>query len=200
MLAGASFFYDGPVIDYVRPPVLIEEFLDEHGLVIPYGSRWADNDGDGPDDTYSVTRHPERFQPFVDVARAIVDHLVATYDVRREDPDERTVVLRPVNAQAAPLSFVFTPFPSVQVTAGARTRIDVACGCDHCDEGVLDLVAELEESISAVVAGQLTEWPTGFELRHADGTEWQSGGQETAEPAEMQGSPTRYGAWTLRSR
>lgn len=51
------------MIDYVRPPVVIEEFLDDDGTVIPCGSRWADNDG--PEDTYSVAKHPERFQPLM---------------------------------------------------------------------------------------------------------------------------------------
>ncbi len=78
------------MLDYVRPPIVIDEFLDDDGSVIPYGNRWLDNDRDGPEDTYSVTKHPERFQPLVDVAHAIIDHLVAMYDVQREDLDART--------------------------------------------------------------------------------------------------------------
>ena len=34
-----------------------------------------------PEDTYSVTRHPERFAPLLEVARALREYLVATYDV-----------------------------------------------------------------------------------------------------------------------
>lgn len=188
------------MIDYVRPPVVLEEFLDKSGAVIPYGSRWVEMDQDGPEETYSVTTHPERFQPLVEVAQAIVDHLVTAYDVRREDPDEQTVVLRPSPPDAAPITMTFTSFPSVEVTAGTSTRLDEMCGCDHCDEGVIDLIDELEESISAVVAGQLTEWPSGHELRHSNGERWKSGGSETADPKQMKGDPVRYGAWGLRSR
>lgn len=186
--------------DYKRPPIVVQEFLDDFGQVIPYGRRWEDMDQDGPEDTYSVTKHPQRFQPLVDVAYAIVNHLIETYDVHREDPDEQTTVLRPSRPDAAPVRFTFSSFPSVEVTGGISTRLDVLCGCDHCDEDVRDLLEELEEAISAVVAGQLTEWPSGFELRHADGEVWQSGGTETADPKKMQGAPTRYAPWELRSR
>lgn len=183
------------MIDYVRPPIVIEEFLDDEGLPIPYGSRWLDNDRDGPEDTYSVTRHPERFQPLVEVLHAIIEHLVTMYDVDRREVAPSTVVVRPIDPSAAPITFEFAPFPSVKVTGGTSARLDVMCGCDHCDEGVLDLVDDIEESISAVVAGQLTEWPDGYELRHADGSEWQT---QEGQPGRTSAPKVVYQPWRLR--
>lgn len=206
------------MIDYVRPPVVIKEFLDEDGIVIPYGSRWASLDG--PEETYSVAKHPERFQPLVDVAHAIVEHLVATYDVHREDPDEQTVVLRPIQRGAAPLRFAFSSLPSVHVTGGVSTRLDVMCGCDHCDEGVLDLVDVLEDWISAVVDGGLREWLndpamnyTGdnlfqaHTLRSVDGEINSSGSSAVDGASDRQklrvlyaSVPEQWALWVLRSR
>ena len=185
------------MLAYVRPSIVVEEYLDDDGTVIPYGSRWLDNDRDGPEDTYSVTKHPERFQPLVDVAHAIIDHLVATYDVEREDPDDLTVVLWPHEEDVTTLTFTFTPFPSVRVAGGASPIFQDMCGCDHCDEDVIGLIQSLEEAVAGVVAGQFIEWTSGYELRHADGSEWQvlegpdGGGQR---------SRRHYRPWSVRSR
>jgi uncharacterized protein DUF6226 len=110
------------VIGYQRPPVPELVFRDENGAVIPYGRRWAAVDWDGPADTYSVTAHPERFTPFVAVARAIVEHLTATYDVSRTDTTYRDGATRirlvPKLAGTAPLEFTFRSPSRVDVTAG----------------------------------------------------------------------------------
>lgn len=63
-------------------------FRDKRGAVIPYGRRWAAQNRDGPDETYSIRAHPERFAPLINVAHAIIEHLTTTYDLRREDVHE----------------------------------------------------------------------------------------------------------------
>ncbi len=207
------------MIDYVRPAVVIEKFRADDGTVIPYGSRWLDNDRDGPDETYSVTKHPERFQPFVDVAHAIVEHLATTYDVLRDEPDKSTVVLRPPDPTAAPLRFEFNSFPGVNVTAGVATGIAWFCACDHCDEEVTIAVEQLEQEITAVVDGGLREWLNdpamnyagddlfqAYALRSADGELDSSGSSEvgTLERQRLRvlyaDVPPRWAPWSLRHR
>ncbi len=146
------------MIGFVRPPLIIEEFVGADGKVIPYGQRWLDNDRNGPDDTYSVTVHPQRFQPLVDFAHALVGHLAATYLVRREEPDQQTVLLLPDNPNAAPLKFEFDQTPMVRVTAGRSSSIAWFCPCDHCDEDVAVTIESLEQEVAAVVDGGLREW------------------------------------------
>lgn len=76
-----------PACDYRRPPLPVQEFRDERGEVIDYGNRWG---MDGPPEyTYSVVTHPERFDPLDDVAQALLDHLVARYQVRVEQVGAR---------------------------------------------------------------------------------------------------------------
>lgn len=65
---------------YERPTWPEEEYRDATDAVIDYGHRWGI--GEGPrDDLYSVVTHPERFSPVVVVAEALIEHLVATYNV-----------------------------------------------------------------------------------------------------------------------
>ena len=150
------------MLDYQRPSLPELVFHDERGVVIPYGQRWAAQGWDGPDDTYSVTAHPERFAPLVEVARAIIEHLTATYDVSRTDTNELNGVTRvrlvPRVPSAAPLEFTFHPDPRVNVIAGINTDVGWFCPCDHCDEDVQVLVGVLEQEISAVVEGKFREW------------------------------------------
>lgn len=207
------------MIGYVRPAVVIAEFRDDDGTVIPYGSRWAEADHDGPDDTYSETRHPERFAPLVEVARSLIDQLEKAYDVRRTDEGDE-VELRPADPTAAPLRFTFTDFPGVSVRAGLATLIAFACGCDHCDEDVLDLIANLEQEVGAVVGGRFEEWlnegpvpdtevsdleapSIAYRLRRADGVSL-SGGQ-VLEESQLEilrrafaNVPDRWSAWETR--
>ncbi len=212
------------MIEYARPPVIIGDFCDDHGSVIAYGTRWAHLDWDGPDETYSVTRHPERFQPFTDVARAIVEHLVTTYDVRREDSAYPSGITRtrliPVNPIAAPMTFVFDPSPRVTVTAGQSASVAWFCPCDHCDEDVMVAIETLEREVSAVVDGGLREWLNdpgqGYSgdglflassLRSIDGEIDQSSSSAVDDPARRRelraqyvNVPPTWSAWRLRRR
>jgi hypothetical protein len=155
--------YRGRVPTYHRPPIAAELFRDADGAVIPYGHRWPQ----GPrEDAYSVTRHPERFQPLHTVAEALIDWLAASYLVRVEDNPStasdlsilvdsvvRAVRLTPAGG-AAGLTIAFTAFPGVLVHAGDSRDIRYpVCGCDACDESWENLADHLETLVRTVVAG-----------------------------------------------
>ena len=154
---------------YVRPTIIGPEFRDAAGNVIPYGRRWAL--GSAPEDIYSVTSNLERLRPLHAVAEALIAHLVETYEVdvsddlvnasdimHTRDDIVRAVRLTPRNTNAAPLTFVFTEYPSVIVHAGVLTDfLFPVCGCDACDDAWEDVAAEMEWQILAVAAGGLSE-------------------------------------------
>jgi hypothetical protein len=159
-----------------------------------YGHRWG---GDGPaPDSYSVTSHPERFAGLHVVAHALIDHLVAVYDVEvLEDKalaadmmiEARDVVaavrLTPRASDAAPLTFILTGFPGVVVHAGVLHDFAFpVCGCDACDETVLTEADRLERLVLSVAAGGYAErYPVGrrrwrkYALTAFDGSGSESG-------------------------
>ncbi|GGI45126.1 hypothetical protein BCL57_000805 [Agromyces flavus] len=154
---------------YLRPPIESPVFHDEDGAPIPYGRRW--DGGDPTPESYSRTSHLDRFLPLHDVAEALIAHLVEHYAVGVDDDlgaasdlihprDDvvRAIRLTPADAAAAPLTFVFTSFPSVILHAGAlHDFLFPVCGCDACDEGVEYLADELEWHVQAVVDGGYRE-------------------------------------------
>lgn len=155
--------------EYRRPTVTVAEFRDESGAVIRYGRRW--NGGEPPAESYSVTHDLERFRPLHAVAEALIAHLVGEYDVGVEDDPAaatklvhprddvvRAVRLVPADRTAAPMTFVFTSFPSVILHAGALHDFPYpVCGCDACDEDWEHLARELEWHVRAVVDGGFRE-------------------------------------------
>ena len=159
-----------------RPDVAFAEFRDESGAVIPYGERW---DMSPPDDSYSRTDHLERFEVAWTLARALVDHLVAEYDVEVIDdvdtteslafperapkprapiPGAPAAVRRLVpRGQGAPLTVVETDSPGVVMLAGATLEaLAPVCGCDACDENVEEMADSLEELAFGIARG--TAW------------------------------------------
>ena len=156
--------------EYARPPVQAPEVRGDDGRVIRYGDRW-DFAGGPPEDSYSVTSNLERFAPLHTVAEALIAYLTENYDVVvSEDPSfgadllhERDDILRAVRVMpnapdAAPLTFVFTSFPSVIVHAGVlQDLLFPVCGCDACDESWERLAEDMEWQIQAVAAGLLQE-------------------------------------------
>jgi hypothetical protein len=179
---------------YVRPALPVDTYDAEDGTAIPYGHRWGE---DGPDpDSYSVTSHPERFAGLHVVARALIVHLVAVYDVEVvEDKalaadmmiEARDVVaavrLTPRASDAAPLTFILTGFPGVVVHAGVLHDFPIpVCGCDACDETVLTQADRLERLVLSVAAGGYAErYPVGvrrwleYALTAFDGSGAESG-------------------------
>ncbi|MFE5670196.1 DUF6226 family protein [Agromyces sp. NPDC056523] len=154
---------------YRRPPIESPIFRDEDGTPIAYGRRW--DGGDPPPESYSRTSHLDRFRPLHEVAEALIAHLVEEYAVAVDDgPDlasdmvhprddvVRAIRITPADAAAAPLTFVFTSFPSVILHAGAlHDFLFPVCGCDACDEDVDYLAGDLEWHVQAVVDGGYRE-------------------------------------------
>lgn len=159
--------------EYLRPRVAPMVFRDESGEVVEYGTHWADREGTPPEDSYSVVSHPERFAPLHTVATALIDHLVAAYDVEREEgqhvtegllhpptPEEtvRAVRLTPRSEACAPLVIVLTAFPGVRLYAGVLfSEPYPSCGCDACDERWEPLADELEWETFSIVGGGFAE-------------------------------------------
>lgn len=154
---------------YTRPTVELPEFRDPDGNVISYGERWGMESP--PEDTYEVVSHPERFAPLHQVAEVLIAHLVETYDCTVAEGPEyvadlvypredftRAVRVTPASTDAAPLTFVFTNFPGIDVHAGALLDEHFpSCGCDACDETWESCAESLEELVTAVVSGGFAE-------------------------------------------
>nr|WP_246246518.1 DUF6226 family protein [Isoptericola sediminis] len=149
------------------PPAV---FRDDAGTPIPYGRRWRTVDGP-PESAFSAVTHPERFAPLHTVADALVEHLMATYDVEvtadgAPGPDPRVtgeprriVHLRPARDHAAPLTIIWSDLPGVVVHAGLEhVETFPCCACDACDETVEDSADDLERLVLGVAAGTLREW------------------------------------------
>ncbi|MFC7404107.1 DUF6226 family protein [Georgenia alba] len=193
---------------YVRPPLPRQVFRDADGKPFEYGERWGV--GGPPEETYSHDSHPERFAPLHEVADALVEHLVATYDVelrtepwdraaeRRWQDAARVVGLRPRASEAAPLTLVYTDYPGLLLEAGELTTFHFPnCGCDACDEPLAVQVDELEQHAFAVVEGRFAEWVRVGAARW----EWHwiglSDGEASGEGRSRMPWPT---VWSVRRR
>jgi hypothetical protein len=149
---------------YARPELPPLEFRDADGSVIPYGHRWG---FDGPPaDAYSRTEHPQRFAPLHDVALALMADLrvVPAAGGPLFGPHGPSASLRfdPPNDGASPIVVALTDFPGVRLRAGAFfSAAFPACGCDACDEGLEETVAQLEKTVFAIRAGRLRESVSG---------------------------------------
>jgi hypothetical protein len=155
--------------EYRRPTFPVEIYRDEQGRPIYYGNRWGGESP--PEDSYSRLSNPQRFAPLHAVADALIDWLQATFDVTLEQtpsaasdllhmPDHvvRAVRVVPRDPTAAPLTFVLTPFPGIYLHAGVLHDFHLpVCGCDACDDDVLNLAEELEWTVRTVVSGGYSE-------------------------------------------
>lgn len=199
----------GGVPGYVRPVLPNFRYYSPDGEPIRYGQRWGENGP--PPDTYSVLTHPERFAGLHEVARALISHLEATYDVQVDDgpstsadllwqPErvDQSVRVTPRNPGAAPMTFVLTQPPGVIVHAGVlHDFVFPPCSCDACDETAESAADRLEMLVFAVAAGGYSErypihWRQrwlGYRLTAADGSAKESG----------QGDPGPIAADRLRS-
>ena len=179
---------------YVRPDLPIETYYSSDGEPIPYGRQWG---AGGPDpESYSVDSHPERFAGLHLVARALIGHLRAVYDVDvQEDPVHagellmkgpgvlQAVKITPRDSGAAALTVVLTGYPGVMVHAGVLHDFPFpVCGCDACDETVETTAARLELLVLSVAAGGYSErYPVGrkrwseYALAAFDGSGSESG-------------------------
>ena len=124
------------------------------------------------------------------MADALIEHLRQTYAVTVSEDIAfsadlihqpriplRAVRVVPTNSDAAPLTFVFSSFPGVDIHAGLLHDFHFpSCGCDACDESLERLLEEIEEAVLAVAAGDFSEYVTsgallavGYALRSDDG-------------------------------
>jgi hypothetical protein len=154
---------------YRRPEIPKAIYVDGAGMEIHYGSRWGD--GSPPEETYSVTSNLERFRPLATISDALIDWLESSFDVEvdesvsnaddlihHRDDVVRAVRVRPRRSDAAPLTFVYTSFPSVIVHAGAlHDFLFPVCGCDACDEHWEPVADDLEWTVVTVTAGGYSE-------------------------------------------
>ena len=159
---------------YQRPHLETRTFFDEAGEAIHYGNRWEKFGGTPPEDRYSVEVNTERFAPLLDVANALIAHMLQHYDVTFEegpqvaatdfthvDPDDATVrAIRttPSDSLNAPIAMRLTDYPTVRVRAGGFfSFVTPYCSCNACDESYEHLANELEWRILAIIAGDLFE-------------------------------------------
>ncbi|MDT0270400.1 DUF6226 family protein [Streptomyces sp. DSM 44915] len=170
---------------YVRPWLPQREFRGPDGTVIDFGDRWDPESGP-PESAYSVDSFPERFGVLHTVAQALVAHGAAEYEARVERATPGRIVLTPAAADAAPLTVLLEPYPSVTLRAGMlAAEAFPSCGCDACDESADALVEALEWTFLGVLAGRLSEqvgtrW-CGFTWWDADGRERSSQQRRTSE-------------------
>ena len=90
----------------------------------------------------------------------------------------RAVRITPDDPAAAPLTFVFTSFPSVLVHAGLlHDFLYPVCGCDACDETWERMADRMEWELRTVVEGGYTETAAGRSVgfRLADESGMRSG-------------------------
>ena len=80
-------------IGYVRPEIQSAVYRDETGAIVTYGSRWGGENP--PAETYSVVTHPERFEPLLAVAEALVEYLASTFEVAVREEDVLTTPRQP---------------------------------------------------------------------------------------------------------
>lgn len=152
--------------EYSRPLVTAQQFRDESGALIRYGTRWG---GSPPENSYSHVSNPQRFAPLQTVADALIEHLRVVYlaDVAAleksssiVDPSATTklIAVTPERVDAAPLVFRFTSFPGVEIRAGVRHgEAFPFCGCDACDETWGDAADGMERLVFAVSDGRFSE-------------------------------------------
>jgi hypothetical protein len=211
---------------YFRPALPATMYYSVQGQPIPYGRRWGDDDP--PENSYSVDSHPERFAGLHVVARALIGHLSAVYDVDAvsdpvyaadllgnvEDAVE-AVRVTPRSPGTASLTFVFTEYPGVMVHAGLLHDFSFpVCGCDACDDTAGSEADRLEMLVLAVAAGGYSErYPLGsrrwreYALTAVDGSAAEGGKSEPGAVADarLRDAETRlrdiaggWGPWPLR--
>lgn len=178
---------------YRRPSLPQGVYLGEDGAPIRYGRRWG---ADGPpEEAYSRTADLDRFAGLHDVGRALVSWLESDFEVTvdagvRKDPFPVRGIVDPVDVirvtpsspLAAPITFVLTSFPGVALRAGVLHDFHFpVCGCDACDDDVVLVADDLEQTVKAVVAGRYTESIGDHEPSFPDGAvshrlTWEDGG------------------------
>lgn len=123
-----------------------------------------------PEEAYSRVTNPERFLPLHDTALEMLAALERQFDVERVEGyslDEElafrglvrpTIILRPIDTEAAPITVAFTDFPGLHVRFGRwSTEPFPICGCDACAEDAEGETERMTEMVDILTAGGFRE-------------------------------------------
>ena len=136
---------------------------------MPKRGRWG---ADGPPpEAYSRVTNAERFRPLHAAMLEIIGWLENGFEVERKDGyglDEElergldlaspSVRLSPKDADAAPITVVFTAYPGLHLRVGRwHTELFPRCGCDACDESADGEIERLTEMVDDAIAGRFRE-------------------------------------------
>jgi hypothetical protein len=195
----------------VRPALQIREYRDANGDLIPYGDRWPDSP---PDEAYSIVTDADRYEPLHVVALALEAWLSENYEVvpmttdtpvePRQEPGWALseLTLAPAESAQAPLTIALTSFPGVHLRAGLTFGAAFpSCGCDACDEDIIDQIEELEETVFAIVGGRFSEVVSDAGVRtslEAPGWSRSSFIPHTLGDPALPSAPTTWRPWTTR--
>lgn len=195
---------------YQRPTIVIEEYRDSAGRVICYGHRW-DDEFDNPDSppewAYSRRGHDQRFDVVVEVGQALIKYLAAHYEVTATG-DGTHATITPDDPDQAPITIEadFDSHGVVLKTGFSMEAFFPDCGCQACDDDVVELIEELEDQTIAIVGGGLSEELggrfIGWEVTCADGSSYSSSHRtdRTTRRAIKAQFKQRQGRWQLQRR
>lgn len=111
----------------------------------------------------------------------------------------------------APITITLTSFPGVEVRAGHAYELMVPyCGCDACDEQPDELIEHLQQTLSDIVSGGLSETRRRHRFRadertirldHHDRSGWseRTGTIDPARNGELPVGTTHWPPWTRRA-
>jgi hypothetical protein len=162
-----------------------------------------------PPEAYSRVTDPQRFAPVADAADALVERLVAAYDVTRDAAEvENTVrAVRLTPRAGAPLVVGVTDFPGVRLKMGHwSSAVAPQCGCDACDEDAADAIAHMTQVVDDVVHGRfrerLTRHPRRLWVSTGSSSGWSAVDREHYERLGSIAAPGSYEwpAWPTKAR
>lgn len=163
---------------YQRPDVVATELQDDDGNIINFGNRWRSIDGP-PEEAYSSLRYSQRFAPLEAIGNAVIEYLVATYDVDliergvpkssngndlmgsstdREIYPLRDVTVVPRDPNCVSLWIVVTTLPGLYVgTNEHHEYVFPRCACEACDETWQVQADDFEQTVDALIHGRFIE-------------------------------------------
>jgi hypothetical protein len=148
--------------------------------------RWGT--GGPPPEAYSRMSVPDRYAELHPLAVELAQQLSRRHEVQlhREsvlDPSREAsataLQLVPANPRAVRLTLVLTGLPGLEVRVDGRPWLLLPhCGCDACDETAEECRDQLEDLVTAAVAGSLGErvYRSAEGWQHERWIQWSGGG------------------------
>lgn len=143
-----------------------------------------------PVEAYSRVTNPGRFAPLHNAVLELFGRLGAEFDVQRRegyglDPELEIVALAqpvvqliPADPAAAPITAVFTTFPSVLLRCGRWLVAPFpSCGCDACNETADKESERFRATMDDVVCGRFKE-SISIPLLGSASQKWELGAQD----------------------